>query len=336
MRISVVIPVFNGGEAFGRCLEALWASAYQDWECIVVDDGSNDNSPDIAKRFGAVVIESKRPQSGPSQARNLGGQEAKGAILFFIDSDVLVKPETLAHVAAVMEDATVAACIGSYDDQPTEDNFLSQYRNLLHHYTHQQSNREAATFWSGCGAIRRRIFVEFGGFSAHFTRPSIEDIELGYRLRAGGHRIILDKALQVGHMKRWTASSMLVTDIRDRAIPWARLILAEGVILRDLNLTASQRISSAAALGGLFCLLISPLLPWSLVLAVLAALCLLILNRRFYRFLQKKRGLPFVLLALPWHWLYFVYSGLSFGFCYFWHRIMMVENPFVTAVKESS
>jgi glycosyltransferase involved in cell wall biosynthesis len=126
MRISVVIPVFNGGEAFDRCLEALWASDYRNWECIVVDDGSTDSSRQIAMGFGAVVVDCERPKSGPARARNLAVQKARGDILFFIDSDVLVRPETLAQVAAVMEDSAVAACIGSYDDQPTEGNFLSK------------------------------------------------------------------------------------------------------------------------------------------------------------------------------------------------------------------
>jgi glycosyltransferase involved in cell wall biosynthesis len=302
----------------------LWASTYPDWECIIVDDGSDDGSGQTAKSFGATVIHSERPKSGPASARNLGVQRAQGEILFFIDSDVLVKPGTLAHVAAVMADETISACIGSYDDAPTATNFLSQYRNLLHHYTHQHSNREAATFWSGCGAVRRDVFTACGGFNTTFTRPSIEDIELGYRLRAKGHRISLEKTLQVGHMKRWTAAAMLVTDIRDRAIPWARLMLAEGVILDDLNLAMSQRVSSAVALTGGFSLVVALFFPWSLALTFFTALALIILNRPFYTFLREKRGFIFTLLSLPWHWLYFIYSGLSFGVCYLWFSI---PNP---------
>lgn len=335
MFISVIIPVFNGGETFRRCLEALWSSRNERWECVVVDDGSTDNSRETALNFGAKVVRTDSAKSGPALARNLGVQSAKGEVLFFIDSDVLVKEDTLDRVAAVMADKKVAACIGSYDDRPTAENSLSQYRNLLHHYTHQTSSREAATFWSGCGAIRRDVFIEAGGFSALFARPSIEDIELGYRLRAAGHHIILEKALQVGHMKKWTAVNILVTDIRDRAVPWARLILAEGTILKDLNLAPSQRVSSAAALGGLFAFLASPFLPHSIIIFVTAITALLFLNRHFYGFLRQKRGNAFALVAMPWHWLYFVYSGLSFGFCFLWYRILRVENPLVAAPKGS-
>jgi hypothetical protein len=160
------------------------------------------------------------------------------------------------------------------------------------------------------------VFLELDGFDEDYGRPSIEDIELGYRLRARGYRIVLEKKLQVSHMKKWRVSSMLLTDIRDRAVPWAKLMLIEGEIFKDLNLARSQQFSSAVALAGLFLLTVSPASPWALVFVALAMFLLLVWNRRFYLFLLRKRGLAFILLALPWHWLYFVYSGLSFGICF--------------------
>jgi cellulose synthase/poly-beta-1,6-N-acetylglucosamine synthase-like glycosyltransferase len=327
MRISIVIPVYNGGAKFGRCLTALGQSDYPDWECIVVDDGSTDNSPELARKFGTILLCTERPQSGPAAARNLGVSVTDGDVLFFIDSDVLIKPETLTQVAKLMSYPNApAACIGSYDDQPTEPNFLSQYRNLLHHFTHQKSNQEAATFWGACGAIDRHLFHSMGGFNNSYTRPSIEDIELGYRISAKGHRITLAKHIQVSHMKRWTAVNMLQTDIRDRAIPWARLIINQETVLDDLNLTSSQRVSSAASLVGTLALAVSFFLPWTAVLAGLMGLLLIVLNYPFYQFLIKKRGLIFLLMVLPWHWLYFVYSGLTFGFCYVFYGVQKRKN----------
>jgi len=86
------------------------------------------------------------------------------------------------------------ALFGSYDDTPYEQDFLSQYRNLLHHYVHQNSNPDAATFWAGCGAVRKNIFLELNGYDyKRFAEPSIEDIELGYRMREKGYKIKLDK-----------------------------------------------------------------------------------------------------------------------------------------------
>lgn len=72
----------------------------------------------------------------------------------------------------------IAALFGSYDDNPGETTFLSQYRNLLHHFVHQQGCEDASTFWAGCGAIRREVFLSIGGFDEGYVRPAIEDIEL--------------------------------------------------------------------------------------------------------------------------------------------------------------
>jgi GT2 family glycosyltransferase len=83
----------------------------------------------------------------------------------------------------------------SYDDETGEKNFISQYKNLFHHFVHQQSNTEAVTFWAGCGAIRQEIFDKVGGFdTARYARPSIEDIELGYWMRRMGYRLMLDNS----------------------------------------------------------------------------------------------------------------------------------------------
>ncbi len=327
--VSVIISVYNGGATFRRCLEALMQTTYPQWECLVVDDGSDDGSDRLAAEFGARVLRSEYRRSGPARARNLGAQAAAGEILFFIDADVLVRPETVGQVAAVLHgDPGLAAVFGSYDDRPPEPHFLSQYRNLQHHYVHQVSNPSASTFWSGCGGIRRQIFLEMGGFSTHYGRPSIEDIELGYRLKAAGCEIRLEKSIQVSHMKRWSARKLIVTDIRDRAIPWTQLILSHQALPNDLNLKSDQRLSALALFAGLGFFTLAPLLNWLLLLATLACMVvLLVLNRPFYHFLRIKRGSWFALRAIPWHWLYFLYSGLCFAGCLLWYRVLGKPNP---------
>lgn len=323
MFVSVVIPVLNGGEMLARCLQALQQSCYEKWECIVVDDGSSDGSVAIAHRFGARVLTNFPRRSGPARARNLGAQVAFGDLLFFVDADVRVQPGTMGHaVATLVAEPELAACFGSYDDQPAAQNFFSQYRNLLHHYVHQISMSEASTFWSGCGMIRREVFQEVGGFdTTAFSRPSIEDIELGYRLRAAGHQIRLEKLLVVQHLKRWSARNMVITDVRDRALPWTRLILSEGSMPDDLNLQTSQRVSTAVSFLGLGALLASTFWPLALVGVLVAVWLLVRLNRDFYAFLREKRGLWFTLQAMPWHWFYFLYSGLSFAAGVVWYGL---------------
>lgn len=246
-KLSVIVPVYNDSGRLADCLERLLQSEYRDFEAIVVDDGSTDGSSDIARAHDVRLIRMPR-RSGPAAARNAGADVARGDYLVFIDADVLVHADTLGGLTRTFaEDATVDAVFGSYDTSPSAPNFISHYKNLFHHYVHQTSHEQASTFWSGCGAVKRAAFIEAGGFDTRFKRPTVEDIELGMRLRRTGHRIVLNKQVQVTHAKRWTLMGMIASDIRDRAIPWTHLILREKSLPDDLNLTWVQRISAAVA-----------------------------------------------------------------------------------------
>lgn len=289
-----------------RCLDALNRSLYRDFECLVADDGSTDGSAALAEKSGAQVLRTK-DRKGPAHARNQAAQAARGDVLLFIDADVCVAPDSLARIASAFDsDATLDALIGSYDDSPGEPDFLSQYKNLLHCFVHQQAKRRASTFWTGCGAIRRPVFQASGGFDERYTRPRIEDIELGARLLRAGRGIELDPALTVQHLKRWTFLGLLESDIRDRAIPWTQLMLRERHMPNDLNVQSSQRFSVVLV----YLALLLAALYWPA--SVVAVAIVVGLNHRFYSFLAGRRGWLFALRAVPLHLLYFIYSGAAF------------------------
>jgi GT2 family glycosyltransferase len=316
-RMSIIIPVYNNPRDLRECLLALRSASCPGTEIIVVDDASTDDTPAVAVEMGVRVLRLTK-NTGPAAARNYGARHAQGGILFFVDADVLVAADAVSRVLRAFEEsADVAAVFGSYDAFPRAGGVVSQYRNLLHHFVHQNGNPEASTFWAGCGAIRRAVFEAIGGFDAGaFPFPSIEDIELGYRLRRTGHRILLDKALQGTHLKRWTLWSVIQTDIRCRAIPWARLILASQHAPDDLNLQGKQRLS------GMLVLLACALTPMGvfgvlpLGLATAAVLGVVVLNRELYTFFYRQRGLRFASACLLLHFLYYLYSGL--GYVYVW------------------
>ena len=316
--ISVIVPVHEGSGTLGRCLEAITHAVDPSHECVVVNDGSTDGSETIARQFSVRVLDLSGGPFGPAYARNRGAEIARGKILFFVDADVVLAPGAVRHVSQTFqEQPELAAIFGSYDDRPNAPGVVSKYRNLLHHFVHQNSYSEASTFWAGCGAIRRSAFEQVGGFDEkRFPRPSIEDIELGYRLRQAGHRIFLDKMLRGTHLKRWNLYSVIQTDIFHRAIPWSRLILETRKAPDDLNLKFGQRVSFAlVALACLF-LAFSGFRPEWLALAAAALVAVVILNRELYAFFWRQHGFLFTVACIPLHLLYYLYSG--FSYCWVW------------------
>jgi GT2 family glycosyltransferase len=256
---SVVVPAHNAQSHLRECLKCLGESQGCRYEIIVVDDGSTDDTARVAAEMGARAIRLDETM-GPAVARNRGVANGRAEIVVFIDADVLVAPSTLSQLVATLHDSDYDAVFGSYDSTPSAGNLISQYKNLLHHHTHQQANLEASTFWSGCGAVRRKQFLEIGGFDESYSRPSIEDIEFGARLKRNGGQIRLDPNIQVTHAKHWTISSLIKTDVFARAIPWTRLILRQHSLPNDLNLKTSQRI--CVAISGVM-ILVAALACWT-------------------------------------------------------------------------
>ena len=331
MRLSVVVPVHNGGDDLRRCLQGLAASTRPADEVIVVDDGSTDGSAAEAAALGARVVTTAAGPRGPAFARNRGAEAASGDVLIFIDTDVVVHADTLARMEAVFSgEPDVAALFGSYDDDPPARSAASLYKNLLHHYVHQHGQREAGTFWAGCGAIRRAVFSAAGGFDQSYTRPSIEDIELGVRLRQAGLRIRLCPEIQATHLKRWTLASLWRTDIFARAIPWTRLILQQGRLSSDLNLAWRSRLSALAAWALLGCTLLVPVLAlvgsarlvvWPGLGVLLSAAATAALNADLYAFFLRRGGPRFALVAAALHVGYLLYSSLVFASLLVSHRL---------------
>jgi glycosyltransferase involved in cell wall biosynthesis len=273
--VSIIIPMYNAVQYLDHCLTAIKRSSYASYEIIIVDDGSTDESAEVARNNGVSVLQLEN-RSGPAAARNYGARNAQGDFLLFIDSDVLVQQDTVDRVVKnFLKHPDIAAVFGSYDNDPSEKSA--------------------------------------GGFDKiKYSKPCIEDIELGYRLRKMGYRILLDKHLQVKHLKKWNFKSLLRTDILNRAIPWTKLILESTEMVSDLNLKVSQKISTAL-LG--ICLAILPLSFFrsELVYLVLFLLgVILTINYKLFAFFLKLKGPHFTAAAYAMQLLYYFYSGTSY------------------------
>jgi len=262
----------------------------------------------------------------------VGAACASGDLLVFIDSDVVVHPETIGSLGQILcDNKQLSAVIGTYDETPAASGFVSQYRNLLHSYFHSTGRSEASTFWTGCGGIRRSEFREFGGFAV--DRPYVRDIELGVRMSSAGRRILLAPWLRVTHLKRWTLGTMVKTDVFSRGVNWTEIILRAGSMPNDLNLRTSERVCvtalylmmlvAGAASGGLAS-------GWK-VAAALGALAIVYLAAccQFIRFLRRVRDARFALRSLPVHVIYHLSCGLGFlaGLARYYASSLRADRP---------
>jgi GT2 family glycosyltransferase len=270
-----------------RCLAAIKAAQEPPEELIVIVEPSG---------------------IGPAAARNLGAERATGDVLVFVDSDVEVHRDAFRRIRRAFEaDGELAALFGSYDDDPERNGLVSDFRNLLHHHVHQTGAGPATTFWAGLGAVRREDFLSVGGFDERrFPRASVEDIDLGMRLSRKGKSIVLDPVLQGKHLKRWSLSSMIRTDLLRRGVPWVRLLLENDASSGALNLSWRNRASAAASLTLLVALAARRPRP-----AGAACMLLLGLNSSFYLLLLSRRGIRQAATGIPLHVLHHIVSVVA-------------------------
>ena len=315
MKIALVVPAHNGFDELACCMAAISESSRQADELILVDDGSKPNTlQGLSKKYNFKYIAVTDGPRGPGHARNIGVKQCSADIVLFIDSDVVVAVDTVENVEQEFSQPHhIDALFGSYDTTPSVKTVVSQYKNLLHYFVHQNGHSEAKTFWAGCGAVRRDVFESVGGFNEAFQKPSIEDIDFGLRMSDAGFKIKLCPEIQVKHLKHWTLASVIKTDIFSRAIPWTTLIANNRrKIGDDLNTKLQHRVSALVTL----LLILSGvmiLLGYSMHLVFMALLSIYIfIDRRLFSFFYRIGGLKLAIGGACMHLLYYAYSSITF------------------------
>ena len=279
-------------------------------ECIVVADGWNPVQ-EVGPREGIDCRVFALEKSGPAACRDHGARHASHDWICFVDSDVLVHRDAFTRATGILGENGDDGLVGSYDDKPEAPGTVSRFRNLLHHYHHHRNAGMTGVFWGAFGIVRKSAYLDAGGFDPSFREASVEDIELGYRLAEEGYRIVLRPEVQVTHLKRWTISGMVRTDILLRAKPWTLLLHRyRNRHLGSLNTSMKEGLSAALSASLTFFLLLSILGLLPLYVPCIILFAFLAVQRDFYRFISDKvRSFEWPTVFLV-HQLYY-FSALS-------------------------
>ena len=212
MKISVVIPAYNSAKTIGVALTAAVAIDWPDKEIIVVDDGSADDTADVAGRFPGVTV-IRQANGGPAKARNTGWRAASGEVVFFTDSDCAPHPDVLSALAPHFAAPAVAGAGGTYDIA----NSGSILARLIHAEIlarHARMAGDVDFLGSFNCAFRRAALEKTGGFDETYRAASGEDNDLSYRMLKLGLRLVFDRRAVTAHFHETSLAKYLRTQYR--------------------------------------------------------------------------------------------------------------------------
>ena len=192
--ISVVIPLYNKEKSIKSTIESVLAQTYINFEIVVVDDGSTDNSVDVVDRINDARIRLiKKNNGGVSSARNAGIIEAKGDYVAFLDGDDLWHPLYLETLNQLIIDYPDAAIYG-LGFARINDNKILELANteLIRGVVHNVWDNYPG-FWTGSSSSSRQRLIDVGLFNTKMTHG--EDIDMWWRLLLSGHGAYDSKVL---------------------------------------------------------------------------------------------------------------------------------------------
>jgi GT2 family glycosyltransferase len=207
-RVSVVVASYNGGRTLQVCLQSLTHLNYSDYEVILVDDGSTDATPEIAKLFPQVRY-IRQPNQGLSAARNAGIAAATGQIVAFTDDDCRADEDWLSYLVHDLSDGELVG-IGGHNFLPPDDScvaaaVLASPGGPAHVLL---TDREAEHV-PGCNmAFFKWALEEIGGFDPVFRKAG-DDVDVCWRLQERGYKIGFSPAGFVWHYRRSTVQAYL-------------------------------------------------------------------------------------------------------------------------------
>lgn len=315
MQISIIIPCYKNEDTLIKTLESIKHNILKDFEVIIINDNPNkDINLNYEDYTFPIQILKNEKNEGCAISRNRGAQIAKGEILFFTDADVILMPDTIERLIKDLNEETPAS-IGCYTKKTPITNTFSVFKNIFHHYNHQSLKNYSKTFWTGCGAIYKKNFLELNGFDTSKKISPIEDIDLGYRLSSKNYKIKINKNAFAVHLKQYSFAKLIRSDLFERAVPWTHIILKNKKLPNSSNTSAKYKISVLMTLL-FFILNLNNILNFSYLNTFLALLPLLIislLNRKFLKLTSHTYGIIFTIKSIVLLLIHFLCCAAGFG-----------------------
>ena len=206
--VSVITPCFNYAHYLGATLECLCGQLFGDWECVLVDDGSTDASPEVAQQYASRdgrIRYLRKENGGLPAARNTGMGAARGRYIFFLDADDLIHRDALSWLMAAMANRSRRVCLmraRNFLHDPARDGFAFEARPRA---TEFLPNILADNLGPPhCYLAERRAVLTAGGFDARLR--ACEDWDLWIRMAVQGADLV--NVDRVGAYYRRHATSM--------------------------------------------------------------------------------------------------------------------------------
>lgn len=300
--ISIVISNYNKAATIGKCLEAVFSSRYKNFEVIVVDDHSKDNSVEIIKRFPCRLICLER-HAGSSKARNIGALNSNGEVLFFTDADCLLKEDTLSIINRTLSTTRADVVIGgTYTKKPYDRRFFSLFQSVFINYSETKNVENPDYIATHAMVIDAQVFRKSGGFCEDFL-PILEDVEFSHRLRRKGYRLIMNPEIQVQHIFDFSLSKSMRNAVR-KSMYWTMYSLRNKDLFSDSGTASVElKVNVVSYFLSLFFLILWILLEKSLFLYPLVMIFAsnIFVNRLLLKAFYEAGGIIFAGLAFVYY-----------------------------------
>jgi len=307
--ISVIIPNHNNGATIGKCLASVLASKYSNFELIVVDDCSTDNSVAEIKKYPCRLIELNE-HTGAARARNIGAHHSRSELLFFTDADCVLEKDTLATAAITSATAGIGTIIGgTYTATPYDRGFFNSFQSLFIHYSETKSCAAPDYLATHALVINRTIFEKNNGFAEDFM-PILEDVEFSHRMKKRGFKLRLDPHIRVRHIFNFSLFRSLANAIRKSSF-WTLYSLRNHDLLADSGTASIELKINVISLFLVLALVTYRLYSHNLMPIYLAALAFcgnMYVSRKLLQLFFEKQGFLFLVRALLYYTLLYPFA----------------------------